>query len=167
MEESYLNNEYFITCWRGDFVAGDILIDDEVLFGSIDISKDDTFCTLINGISNHVYKDDNIMLDSIFDIKNWLKRLLDCEVFLSTSKKRHRDHLLHACRIALLGEKILKWDVKFNDKSIKFLDMVRELLLTTPKYSALLSSYEIDLDDQILINRLILQSWYVAALFHD
>ncbi len=143
----------------------EIIINDEILLKTLNIQGTDSFNDLIKGITKHVYE--KIKLDGIFDIKKWLEALLESEVFLSTTKKRHRDHLLHACRIAIFGEKILHLEIKYNDNTIKILDLVRELFVRNSEVQEILHSYEIDCRDKERIDYLILQAWYVSALFHD
>ena len=101
-------------------------IDDKILYSTLKITKESSFEVLITKISDYIYTE--IKLDARFEIEKWLRALLEREVFLSITKKRHRDHLLHACRIAILGEKILKGRITYNDKKIRLLDLVRELL---------------------------------------
>lgn len=89
-------------------------------------------------------------------------------MFLSITKKRHRDHLLHACKIALLGEKILKGKITYNDKNFRLLDLVRELFKLQGKTKNLFERYESGIvDNNEAFNDKILQIWYIAALFHD
>ena len=118
----------------------------------------------MEAIANYAY--DNIELDGIFHIEEWLEALLECDIFLSTTKKRHRDHLLHACRIALLGEYILNKELIYNGSKLKFIDLVAELFIKDDKINAIIKCYETDFKEGDL-NKLIKQVWYVAALFHD
>jgi hypothetical protein len=143
----------------------EINIDDNMLFEQLGVNHESSFKDLIKAISSHVYN--NIKLDGIFKIEYWLESLLESEIFLSTTKKRHRDHLLHACRIAVLGERILNEEVTFNNCRIKILDLVRELIIDNSKICGILESYEIDLSKKDELNLVILKVWYIAALFHD
>jgi hypothetical protein len=100
--------------------------------------------------------------------EEWLEQLLERELFLSITKKRHRDHLLHACRIALLGERILMGKITYDgDKEFRLLDLVRELLKKQEDTQKLLELYEVDTADNEALDGKILQVWYIAALFHD
>jgi hypothetical protein len=147
-----------------DFIIQDLrIINSEMTF------EDISFGDLIKEIAKHVY--DNIELDGSFDIQKWLETLLECEVFLSTTKKRHRDHLLHACRIAVLGERILKKTLDesaapFSQK-ICLLDLVRDLFISNNNISDLMKIYELENIGEIELNKKILQIWYLAALYHD
>jgi hypothetical protein len=116
---------------------------------------------------DHLHKKINI--DAAFDLESWLKEFLDSEVVLSTTKKRHRDHLLHACRIAILGEKILLENNLKNENKFKFIDVIRHLMIKNEKYSNLFEYYDVSIDDynKENLNSILLQSWYISSLFHD
>jgi hypothetical protein len=148
----------------GTMVDREVFINDDFLFKDINISSNNSFKEFIEAIANYAY--DNIELDGIFHIEEWLEALLECEIFLSTTKKRHRDHLLHACRIALLGEYILNKELIYNGSKLKFIDLVAELFIKDDKINAIIKCYETDFKEGDL-NKLIKQVWYVAALFHD
>lgn len=144
-------------------------INDDALFSYIGITdrKTSSFKLLIEEICDYVYGR-KIKLDARFEIKEWLEHLLERELFLSITKKRHRDHLLHACRIALLGERILMGKITYDgDKEFRLLDLVRELLKKQEDTQKLLDIYEVDTADNEALDGKILQVWYIAALFHD
>jgi hypothetical protein len=144
-------------------------INDDALFSYIGITdrKTSSFKLLIEEICDYVYGR-KIKLDARFEIKEWLEQLLERELFLSITKKRHRDHLLHACRIALLGERILMGKITYDgDKEFRLLDLVRELLKKQEDTQKLLELYEVDTADNEALDGKILQVWYIAALFHD
>jgi len=125
-----------------------------------------SFEQLIKKISDYVY--DKRGLDAQFEIKAWLENLLERELFLSITKKRHRDHLLHACRMALLGERILKGKIIYDDgKEFRLLDLVRELFRKQKDTQKLLKLYEVDTLNNEALDEKILQIWFIAALFHD
>ncbi|MCK4736452.1 MAG: hypothetical protein KAT65_28620 [Methanophagales archaeon] len=125
-----------------------------------------SFEQLIKKISDYVY--DKRELDARFEIKTWLENLLERELFLSITKKRHRDHLLHACRMALLGERILQGKITYDDgKGFRLLDLVRELFRKQKDTQKLLKLYEVDTLNNEALNEKILQIWFIAALFHD
>ena len=125
-----------------------------------------SFEQLIKKISDYVY--DKRGLDARFEIKAWLENLLERELFLSITKKRHRDHLLHACRMALLGERILQGKITYDDgKEFRLLDLVRELFRKQKDTQKLLKLYEVDTLNNEALNEKILQIWFIAALFHD
>lgn len=125
-----------------------------------------SFEQLIKKISDYVY--DERELDARFEIKTWLENLLERELFLSITKKRHRDHLLHACRMALLGERILKGKIIYEDgKKFRLLDLVRELFRKQKDTQKLLKLYEVDTLNNEALDEKILQIWFIAALFHD
>lgn len=125
-----------------------------------------SFEQLIKKISDYVY--DKKGLDARFEIKAWLENLLERELFLSITKKRHRDHLLHACRMALLGERILKGKIIYEDgKGFRLLDLVRELFRKQKDTQKLLKLYEVDKLKNEALDEKILQIWFIAALFHD
>lgn len=87
---------------------------------------------------------------------------------MCVTKKRHRDHLLHACRIALLGERILRGKITYDDnKEFRLLDLVRELLRKQDDTGRLFGLYGLDKADDETLDEKILQIWYVAAIFHD
>lgn len=141
-------------------------INDDVLWSTLKINEDSSFEELITKISDYVYTE--IKLDARFEVEKWLKDLLEREMFLSITKKRHRDHLLHACKIALLGEKILKGRITYNNKNFRLLDLVRELFKLQGKTKNLFERYESGIvDNNEDFNDKILQIWYIAALFHD
>lgn len=145
------------------------LINDDALFSYIGITdrRTSSFKVLIEEICDYVYGR-KIKLDARFEIKEWLEHLLERELFLSITKKRHRDHLLHACRIALLGERILLGKITYDgDKEFRLLDLVRELLKKQEDTQKLLDIYEVDTADNEALDEKILQVWYIAALFHD
>jgi hypothetical protein len=139
-------------------------VDDSSILGMINIDKTDTFKGLIEGMCHHVYS--NIKLDSLFEIENWMENLLESEAFLAITKKRHRDHLLHACRIAILGEKLLRADFKYKGNDLRLLDIVRNLMLkdksTKDRFNLYSPKWDKDAVDEI-----IMQIWYISALFHD
>jgi hypothetical protein len=125
-----------------------------------------SFEQLIKKISNYAY--DKRGLDARFEIKAWLENLLERELFLSITKKRHRDHLLHACRMALLGERILLGNITYDDgKEFRLLDLVRELFRKQKDTQKLLKLYEVDTLKNEALDEKILQVWFIAALFHD
>ena len=125
-----------------------------------------SFEQLIKKISDYVY--DKRELDARFEIKTWLENLLERELFLSITKKRHRDHLLHACRMALLGERILQGKITYDDgKGFRLLDLVRELFRKQKDTQKLLKLYEVDTLNNEALDEKILQIWFIAALFHD
>jgi len=125
-----------------------------------------SFKQLIKKISDYAY--DKRELDARFEIKAWLENLLERELFLSITKKRHRDHLLHACRMALLGERILKGKIIYDDgKEFRLLDLVRELFRKQKDTQKLLKLYEVDTLNNEALDEKILQIWFIAALFHD
>jgi hypothetical protein len=147
-------------------------VDDSFILKTINIDKTDTFKGLIEGICHHVYSD--IKLDSLFEIKNWMENLLESEAFLAITKKRHRDHLLHACRIAILGEKLLREDFPYKGSNLKLLDIVRNLMLkdesTKDRFHLYNPHWDRDSDEDSIkesINEIIIQVWYISALFHD
>lgn len=145
------------------------IINDDALFSFIGIRERENviFKKLIEEICNYAY-DKQIKLDGRFEIKKWLEDLLERELFLSVTKKRHRDHLLHACRIALLGERILMGKITYDgNKEFRLIDLVRELLKSKGDTQRLLELYEHDTEDGEAFNEKILQVWYIAALFHD
>ncbi len=125
-----------------------------------------SFEQLIKKISEYAY--DKRGLDARFEIKAWLENLLERELFLSITKKRHRDHLLHACRMALLGERILLGKITYDDgKEFRLLDLVRELFRKQKDTQKLLKLYEVDTLNNEALDKIILQVWFIAALFHD
>ena len=130
------------------------------------IYEEPSFELLIKKISDYVY--DKRELDARFEIETWLENLLERELFLSITKKRHRDHLLHACRMALLGERILKGKIIYDDgKEFRLLDLVRELFRKQKDTQKLLKLYEVDTLNNEALDEKILQIWFIAALFHD
>jgi hypothetical protein len=134
--------------------------------GTLKICGEPSFKELISGISDYAY--DKRKLDAGFEIKTWLEDLLERELFLSITKKRHRDHLLHACRIALLGERLLLGKITYDGKKeFRLLDLVRELFKKQKNTQELLELYEVDTGDNDTLDELILQTWFIAALFHD
>lgn len=142
-----------------------IIINDEFIFSKININKNDSLKKTIQNFSNYAY--DKVKLDAIFDIEYWLKKLLEFEVFLSLTKKRHRDHLKHACRIALLGDILLREEIIVDGKKLRLLDLVRELMIANFQARAMFESYDIDINNKELIDNKILQIWFVSAIFHD
>jgi hypothetical protein len=147
-----------------------IKIDDEWLFNSnsyVKINKDSSVRLLIKNISSHCY--DNIKLDKAFNIEGWLEKLLECEVYLSFTKKRHRDHLLHACRIAVLGDVILNFEITKGKNKFILLDLVRELIKENSVFIQMFKKYDLNISAMTNkeLNGWIIQIWYIAALFHD
>ncbi|HUV80575.1 MAG TPA: hypothetical protein VMW40_07135 [Candidatus Bathyarchaeia archaeon] len=147
------------------------VINDDSLFGSI-IKNPGANKETIEAISEYVY--DEIKLDTIFKIEKWLNALLAQERVLPITKKRHRDHLLHACRIAVMGEKILKGKISTkNNEEFTLLDLITELFkegYKDPKkriWREYFDYHEIDLNDEESLQEKILQIWYIASLFHD
>ena len=130
------------------------------------ISEEPSFEQLIKKISDYAY--DTRELDGRFEIKTWLENLLERELFLSITKKRHRDHLLHACRMALLGERILQGKIIYDyGKGFRLLDLVRELFRKQKDTQKLLKLYEVDTLNNEDLDKIILRVWFIAALFHD
>ncbi len=138
----------------------DWTIDDEKIFSELKLNSDSSFNEFIKSISAYAY--DEIGLEHIFKIEEKLRNLLECELFLSITKKRHRDHLLHACRIARLGEMILKEKIVYNGITFTLLDISRELYKMNPNIIKEFESYELEINNENL-----LRIWYVGALFHD
>ena len=136
------------------------IIDDDKLFSDFSLNKDSSFNEFIKNISDYAYQ--KIELEQIFKIEDKLKSLLECELFLSITKKRHRDHLLHACRIAHLGEIILTEKLIYKGKSLSLLDLVRELYNESPEIVERFALFELEIS-----NKNILKIWYIGALFHD
>jgi hypothetical protein len=140
-------------------------INDIILFKKIKINESDNLRSLIKNFCNYAY--DELDIDSIFKIEDWLNKLLEFEIFLSLTKKRHRDHLKHACRIALLGDDIMQRELIFEGKKFKLIYLIRELLLLNPQSKKIFKMYNIDINEPELLDKKILQVWLIAAIFHD
>jgi hypothetical protein len=124
----------------------DIKIDDDLLFAklpNIKIDKNSSIKSLIKNISCYCY--DTIELDRAFSIENWLEKLLECEVYLSFTKKRHRDHLLHACRIAILGDIILNSKIDNSKSNFILLDLIRELFRQNSTLIQMFNKYDLNI----------------------
>lgn len=103
-----------------------------------------------------------------FNVEEQLNILRNHESILYLSDKRYRDHVKHACRIAVLGDILLSGTL-FNEKSKKetnLITVIGELMKISPSYSQLFQSQTVPLTGESL-NKFILRSWYTAALFHD
>ena len=122
-----------------------IYINDEIVFSKYGINNNSKFGDLINNIS--IYSYEKIGIDSIFELEKWLKKLLEFENFLSITKKRHRDHLLHACRIASMGEDMLNSKI-IPGQEFKLIDLVRELMLQNANTKELFEFHEENSEDK-------------------
>lgn len=148
-------------------LLGDLtmLISDSELFKIYRIDENSTFKDLINNIRDYAYNE--IKLDPIFNIDEWMIKLLKAETFLYITTKRHRDHLLHACRIAALGELLFKKEFTYRDEKFTFLDYVKTIFIKNENIKTIFLRHELDINNDLVVKEKILQAWYVASLFHD
>lgn len=144
-------------------------INDQKLFELVSTNGDQTPQTareIVSFISNYVRG----LGVSQFEIDNELGMLHGHEPVLYMSDKRYRDHVKHACRIAVLGDVLLSSTIVNSDAGnrteMRLITLVEDLMKMNPRYSGIFKAQKRWPEGDEL-DKFVLRTWYVAALLHD
>ncbi|MHA1440216.1 MAG: hypothetical protein ACTSPD_21925, partial [Promethearchaeota archaeon] len=106
-----------------------------------------------------------INLDKSFTIENYLTQLIKYESLLYYTNKRYKDHMIHACRIAIIGDKLLTQD---NFALIDWiLEVAKDDKCIIKKYLKINEKGKNE-EDIIKEKRAELRKiWFIASILHD
>jgi hypothetical protein len=143
-----------------------IVFDDKKLMSWINSDNQGTLTAkqVITNLSDYLK---SIGVAEQYKIKSSLELLQQQEPVLYLSNKRYRDHVMHACRVAIMGDMLLEGKIVSNQRSVSLLRLCMKLMERNGCYAELFKHARQEGLEGDALEKMLRESWYIGALLHD